>query len=192
MASLPISPALTEEEYLRIERAAEFKSEFHGGEMFAMSGGTFNHSILGGEIYAILRRQVPKGCRVFTSDLKIKIPTLESFLYPDCGIVCGEPQLSADDNLLNPMLIVEVLSPSSESYDRGKKFELYRTIESLREYVIVHQDHRHVEYHSKQDDGSWVLREYKGAESSFTIARFGITVPLGELYENALNLDPLS
>jgi Uma2 family endonuclease len=189
MASLPVSPALTEEEYLRIDRAAEFKSEFHGGEMFAMSGGTFNHSLLGGDIFAILRRQVPKGCRVFTADLRIKVPTLQTYLYSDCGIVCGEPHLSADDNLLNPFLIAEVLSPSSEGYDRGKKFEFYRAIESLREYIIIHQDTRHVEYHSKQDDGSWVLREYRGVESSFTIARLGITVPLGELYESALNLD---
>jgi Uma2 family endonuclease len=189
MASLPVSPHFTEEEYLRLDRAAEFKSEFHDGEMFAMSGGSFNHAILSSEILAILHRQVPKECRVFNSDLRVKVPSGRSYLYPDCGIVCGDPQLVSDDNLLNPVLVVEVLSPSSESYDRGKKFEAYRTITSLREYIVIHQDRRHVEYHSKQDDGSWVLREYKGAESSFTIARLGVTVPLGELYESALNLD---
>ena len=189
MASLPVSPALTEEEYLRIERAAEFKSEFHGGEMFAMSGGSTNHSGVGAMAVVLLYRQKPKGCRVYQSDLRVKVPTLKTYLYPDCSMVCGEPKLDGDDNLLNPILIVEVLSPSSEGYDRGKKFEFYRAIESLREYLIIHQDSRHVEYHSKQDDGSWVLREYKGAESSFTVARFGITVPLGELYESALNLD---
>jgi Uma2 family endonuclease len=188
MATSPVT-RLTEEEYLRLDRAAEFKSEFHDGEMFAMSGGSLNHSLLGTDIVALLRRQVPSGCRVFNSDLRVKVASGRSYLFPDAGIVCGDPQLQDDDILLNPILIVEVLSPSSEGYDRGRKFELYRTIDTLREYLIIHQDTRHVEYHSWQDDGSWVLRDYKGAESAFTVARLGITVPLGELYESAMNLD---
>ena len=189
MASLPVTPPISEEEYLRLERAADFKSEYHGGEVFAMSGGSPNHSFIGARMVSILDRQTPHGCRVFTSDFRVRIPAGKSYVYPDCGLVCGDPDVSDADNLLNPALLAEVLSPSTESYDRGKKFALYRMVESLRQYLVVHQDHRHVEYYSKQDDGSWVLREYKGAESSFTIARFGITIALAELYQTALNLD---
>ena len=91
--------------------------------------------------------------------------------------------------VINPLLIVEVLSPSTEDYDRGKKFEMYRTIESFREYLIVHQDRRHVEHYSKQDDGSWVLREYSGAKVTVTIPRLNVQISLGELYASALDLD---
>jgi len=189
MAGLP-TPRLTEEQYLAIERLAETKSEFHDGEMFAMSGGSPNHSFITGEMIGLLRSQKPEGCRVFTSDLRIKIAATGLYTYPDCGVICGEPELAGDpqDVLLNPVLIVEVLSPSTEAYDRGKKFEAYRSIPSFREYLIVHQDRRHVEHYSRQDDGSWLLREYSGAESSVAIRRLGMRIPLGELYASALNV----
>ena len=190
MASLPIQP-LTEDEYLRIERLALERSEFHDGQMFAMSGGSLNHSFIGSRALSILDRNVTPGCRVFNADMRIKIAASGTYTYADCGIVCGEPQLASDqkDNILNPILIVEVLSPSTEAYDRGKKFELYRTIESFREYLLVHQDRRHVEHYSKQDDGSWLLREHSGVESSVTIARLEVNIPLAELYASAMNLD---
>ena len=187
MASLPESPLLTEEQYLEIERAAETKSEFHDGRMYAMAGGSFNHAVLSGSIYASLRNQIPPGCRALTADLRIKIVAANIYTYADCSVICGEPQLS-EDNALNPLLIAEVLSPSTEGYDHGKKFELYRTIESLREYLLIHQDRRHVEHYSKQDDGSWVLREHSGVEGLVSIARLGATVSLGELYAQALDL----
>jgi Uma2 family endonuclease len=103
-------------------------------------------------------------------------------------VVGGEPQTFGDpkDVLLNPLLIVEVLSPSTEGYDRGKKFELYRTIPSFEEYLIVHQDRRHVEHYSKQDDGSWVLRDHIDGEVA--VARLSLRIPLDELYASALNL----
>lgn len=190
MASLP-APPLTEEEYLRLERQAETKSEFHDGQMFAMAGGSLNHSFLAAEIGALLRQNAPPGCRAFNSDLRIHIAAAKTYTYADGGVVCGEPQLSSNqrDSILNPVVIVEVLSPSTENYDRGKKFELYRTIQSFREYLLIHQDRRHVEHYSKQDDGSWVLREYSGAESSVAIARWGASISLGELYATALDLD---
>ena len=192
MASLPVFQ-LSESDYLRLERAATEKSEYHDGEMFAMSGGSPNHALLIAEISVLLHRQMPKGCRVFSADLRIKVSTKPTYLYADCSIICGEPQLTGDatelDNALNPTLIVEVLSPSSENYDRGKKFEFYRAIETFREYLILHQDRRHIEYHAKQDDGSWLLREYKGADAVVPIARWNMAIPLGELYANAMNLD---
>jgi len=120
-----------------------------------------------------------------------KVAASGTYTYADCGILCGDPKMASDqkDNLLNPVLIVEVLSPSTEAYDRGKKFEMYRTIESFREYLLVHQDRRLVEHYSKQEDGSWVLRDLAGAESNASIPRVGVQFSLAELYATALNLD---
>jgi Uma2 family endonuclease len=187
MASLPNAP-LTEEQYLEIERLAEFKSEFHGGQMFAMSGGSPNHALLSARMCSLLDQRVPPECRVFSSDLRIKVAPAGLYTYADCSAICGELETFSDqkDVVLNPLLIVEVLSPSTEGYDRGKKFELYRTIPSFREYLIVHQDQRHVEYFSKQDDGSWLLRDHVGADDSVTIARLGVQIPLADLYASAL------
>ena len=187
MATLPDSP-LTEEQYLRIERDALEKSEFHDGRMFAMSGGSPNHALLSGAILALLRPQLPPGCLIFSSDLRIKVAPARLYTYADCSVICGELELFSDqkDVVLNPLLIVEVLSPSTEGYDRGKKFELYRTVPSFREYLIVHQDQRHVEHYSKQDDGSWILREQTGADGSVTIARLGVHIALADLYASAL------
>lgn len=189
MASLPDAP-LTEEQYLRLERLAETTSEFYDGQMFAMAGGSPNHALLANSIGALLYRQVPSGCRVFSSDLRIKVSSAGLYTYTDCSVVCGELQYSGDqqDVIVNPLLLVEVLSPSTEGYDRGKKFEFYRSIESLREYLIVHQDRQHVERHSKQDDGSWLLRDHRGPDGLVAIARLNIQIPLAELYANALNL----
>lgn len=190
MASQP-APPLSEEEYLRIERQAECKSEFHDGQMFAMAGSSPNHSLLANRIGALLDRQVPPGCRTFNSDLRIKVAPAGFYTYPDCSVVCGEREFFGNqrDVVLNPLLIVEVLSPSTEGYDRGKTFELYRAIDSLREYLLVHQDRRHVEHYSRQDDGSWLLREYAGTESSFAIARLGTNISLADLYASAIDLD---
>jgi Uma2 family endonuclease len=189
MASLPDAP-MTEDQYLRIEREAEFKSEFHDGRMYAMAGASPNHALLTGGMIAQLYRQMPAGCRVFSSDLRIKVAPTGLYTYPDCSVICGDPQFSGDqkDVVTNPLLIVEVLSPSTEAYDRGKKFESYRTIESFREYLLIHQDRRHVEHYSKQDDGSWVLREHSGVEGSVSIARLGAQISLRELYAPALDL----
>lgn len=127
--------------------------------------------------------------RVYSCDLRIKASAL--YAYADCCIISGIPQCCGDqdDVVTNPLLIVEVLSPSTEGYDRGKKFEMYRTIESFREYLIVHQDRRHVEHYSKQDDGSWVLREHSGVDGLVSIPRLNVQIGLGELYASALDLD---
>lgn len=190
MASLP-DPLLTEEQYLHLEREAETKSEFHDGQMFAMAGGSLNHSLLATRISALLDRQVPLECRTCNSDLRIKVARAGLYTYPDCSVICGEPKYFGDqqDVVLNPLLIVEVLSPSTEGYDRGKKFEMYRTVESFREYLLVHQDRRHVEHYSKQDDGSWILREHSGVDGLVAIARLNVQIVLGELYAPAVDLD---
>jgi Uma2 family endonuclease len=188
MASMPVSP-LTEEQYLHLEREAETKSEFHDGQMFAMAGGSPNHSLLANRMGALLDRQMPPGCRTFNSDLRIKVAAAGLYTYADCSVICGDLQYANDqrDVILNPLLIVEVLSPSTEGYDRGKKFELYRTIPTFREYLLVHQDRPHVEHYSRQDDGSWLLRDHKELNDVLAIARLNIQIPLADLYSAALN-----
>src|SRR5208283_3003150 len=146
--------------------------------------------LLGNRIGALLDRQMPPGCRTFNSELRIKVGPAGLYTYPDCTVICGDLETFSDqkDVVLNPLLIVEVLSPSTEGYDRGKKFELYRTIASFREYLIVHQDRRHVEHFSKQDDGSWLLREHVGGDSSVAITRLGVHISLADLYASALDM----
>jgi hypothetical protein len=190
MASLP-NTLLTEEEYLAIERAAEFKSEFHDGQMYAMSGGSFNHSVLGARIISLLSSQVRKACRVLNSDMRVRIQSTGLYTYPDCSVVCGEPQFFRDqqDVLVNPILVVEVLSPSTENFDRGKKFASYRTIPSLREYLLVHQDERHVEHFSQQPDGNWLLIDHMGEDATVSIATLSVQLPLSALYASVLDPD---
>ncbi len=184
MASLP-TPRITEEEYLQIERAADYKSEFADGEMFAMSGGTLSHSQLalnwGFELKLRLRG---RECFVYNSDARIRTPRSGSYVYPDVSVVCGQPKThqSSDDILTNPIVVIEVLSPSTEGYDRGKKFGLYREIESLQDYILVHTDSIHVEHFSRQP-GSWLYRECEGVESIVSIASIGCDVRLGDAYE---------
>ena len=189
MASLP-TPRITEEEYLRLERAAEYKSEFVYGEIFAMSGGLLPHNVLAvkwsGELLSKLRG---RDCLVLNSDQKVRTPSSGSYVYPDVSVVCGQPRMhqSAGDILTNPIVVIEVLSPSTESYDRGKKFALYREIASLQDYILVHTGSMHVEHFSRQP-GSWLFREYHGAESAVTIASIDCTVLLGDVYEGVPGL----
>jgi Uma2 family endonuclease len=191
MARLPNAAPLTEAQYLELERSAEIKSEFHDGQMFAMAGGSPNHSLLGNRIGALLDREIPEGCRAFNSELRIRAASAGIYTYPDCSVICGDLEYSGEqkDVVTNPLLIVEVLSPSTEAYDRGRKFEMYRTIPSFREYLLIHQDRRHVEHYSKQDDGGWILREYSGVDAMLAIPRLNAQISLGELYATALDLD---
>lgn len=189
MSNLPGSP-LTEEQYLALERAATTKSEFRDGIMLAMADGSPNHSLLANRLGGILDRQVPAGCRTFNSDLRVKVTSAGLYTYPDCSVICGDLEFFADqpDVVVNPLLIAEILSPSTEAYDRGKKFELYRGMPSFREYLLVHRDRRHAEHYSRQGDGSWLLREHSGADGIVIIDRLSARISLGELYANALDL----
>jgi Uma2 family endonuclease len=191
MATQPIT-SLTDEQYLAIEREAETKSEFYDGQMFAMAGGSPNHSLLSNRVGALLDRSVPAGCRTFNSELRLKVPGIRFYTYADCTVICGDLEYADNqpDVVLNPLLLVEVLSPSTEAYDRGKKFELYRRIPSFREYLLIHQDRRNVEYYSKQESaGGWLLSEYSGKEALLEIARLKVSIGLEELYASAIGLD---
>ena len=190
MASLP-TPQITEEEYLRLERAAEAKSELVDGEIFAMPGKPLVHVVLAVKLSTGLSLMLRgRDCIVLGSDMRIRTQRSGSYVYPDVSIVCGKPQThqTADDILTNPTVVVEVLSPATADYNRGKKFELYREIASLQDYIMVHTGSVHVEHFSRQP-GSWLFREYCGAESSVTIASIDCTVLLGDVYDEIPDVD---
>jgi Uma2 family endonuclease len=174
----------TPEEYLAWERLQPEKHEFHGGEVFAMAGATLEHNEIVANVIGELRTALrQKPCRVYASDLRVKIPATGLYTYPDASVVCGRPELEDDklDTLLNPLVLVKVLSDSTEDYDRGTKFTNYRTIATFRDYVLLSTDKVLVEYATRKDDGSWVLREFRAGER-FTIESVGVELAVDELY----------
>jgi Uma2 family endonuclease len=176
---------LTEEEYLKLEESSEERHEFFNGEIFAMSGGTLTHPTLLSNLQAELVNKLAGGpCIAFGEGLKIHVNATGLNTYPDASVVCGKPILAPNrkDTLLNPMLVVEVLSPSSESYDRGKKFQHYRQIESLTDDILISQDSVRVEHFVRQADNFWQLRDYADLQGARTIESIGIEIPLANIY----------
>lgn len=153
---------LSPEEYLFRERTAEYRSEFFRGETFAMAGASANHNLIVSNCIQTLGLQLKKKpCRVYPSDLKLRIEATGLYTYPDLSVVCGEPKLETDarDVLLNPVVLAEVFADSTEGYDRGKKFQHYRTIPSLMHYVLIAQDRYSIECFSRRDDDTWLLSD---------------------------------
>lgn len=178
-------PRLTEEEYLRIERAAEFKSEFYDGRMYAMSGGSSAHALIIPNLAAELRSALKqKACTVYVTELRLHVVPRGSYTYPDVTVVCGPPAFADNqkDTLLNPTLIVEVLSPSTEAHDRGLKFAQYRQIESLQEYGLISQSEPRVEIFRRQSSGEWLLTEVTGLEAKTRFNCVDCEIPLLEIY----------
>ena len=186
MASAPIQKSyLTAEEYLVLERQAETKSEYIDGEMVAMTGGTSEHSLVTMNVGGLLWQQLRQGsCRVYTGDLRVRILAADVYYYPDLSVVCGEPCFEEGnrDNLLNPILIVEVLSPSTESYDRGGKFQNYQTLQSLQEYVLVSQNQPRVEHFLRQDGHVWLYTDVSGLDNTASLSSIGCQLPLADIY----------
>ncbi len=178
-------PKLTAQEYLAIENAAAFKSEFFDGEMFAMAGASPPHNIiamnLGSELHARLKGSE---CRPVGSDQKLKVERTGLHTYPDLMVICGEWEFAADDanTVLNPVAIVEVLSPSTEKYDRGAKFRNYQQIPSLKEYVLVAQDEAVCERFVRLADGSWALVSFVGLADTLAFTSVPVRVPLADVY----------
>ena len=184
MATNPI-PRLTEEEYLRRERAAEYKSEFYQGEMFAMWGASFPHARLQSNLLVELALALRgKDCAALGSDVRVRVPATGLYTYPDVIVICGPPQFADDqkDTVLNPTVIIEVLSPSTETYDRGRKFQHYRTIPSLRHYVLVEQSSLRVEHYQSQADETWLLRHMDQPEDELRLDTMGVAIPLKLIY----------
>ncbi|HZT58930.1 MAG TPA: Uma2 family endonuclease [Pyrinomonadaceae bacterium] len=183
MASLP-SHYFSPEEYLSLERRAEFKSEYFDGVIYAMAGGSERHNLITGNLVTELNiRLRERPCRVYPSDMKVRMPNSKRFFYPDVSVVCGEPQFADEvkDVLLNPILIVEVLSESTEAFDRGKKFSSYQQIESLREYLLVAQDEFVVEHYLRQEDG-WLYTKANGLDTSLVLPALDCQIALSDIY----------
>jgi len=177
---------LTPEEYLAIERGATGKSEYYAGEMFALAGASPAHNIIAGNIFASLHGQLRgSSCTPYVSDLRVKINALGKYTYPDVVVACDE-QLFDDeqcDTLLNPTVIIEVLSEGTEAYDRGRKFEHYRRIDSLRQYLLVSQECRRIEEYFREDDDEWSLSEAFGLGSFVTLPSIGCELVLEDVYD---------
>lgn len=185
MASQPVT-FLTPEQYLEIDRAAEFRSEYFNGEMFAMSGASARHNIVVNNLAATLRGQLKGRCRYFTTDLRLWIPATGLFAYPDLMVICGDIEYYGDrqDIVTNPSFIAGILPKSTADYDRGRKFVHYRSIPRLADYMIASQDSALVEHWSRQPDGSWVLREYTSVGDVVPIASIAAEVSLAAIYED--------
>ncbi|MDX1907851.1 MAG: Uma2 family endonuclease [Bacteroidia bacterium] len=189
MGEAAISLRLNVADYLELERSADVRHEYHRGELFAMAGGTRNHSMLGGNIvteFNLLARR--SGCTSFNGDLRIRIEAEDCFLYPEASLVCGPEHYSPlDPNaLVNPVLIAEVLSDSTEAYDRGEKFRLYRTLSSLRDYVLISQKQPLVEVFSRDESGLWQFRAYEGLETTISLPSMGAEIAMRDLYRGVV------
>lgn len=184
MASAAERTSLTPEEYLAFERKATTKHEYLNGQIIAMSGASFAYNFITVNIATSLNIQLMEGeCRVATSDMRVKVTQIDSYFYPDVVVVCGEPRAEDDtfDTLLNPTLIVEVLSPSTEGYDRGEKFEHYQQIASLKDYILISQDEVHVEYYYRQEN-EWLQTEFQGLEDVLSLLSIGCELRLSDIY----------
>jgi len=176
---------LTIPEYLAFERQAETKNDYLDGEVFAMAGASRAHNLVAGNVFGEIRNQLRgRPCEVYTENMRVKTPG-DLFTYPDVVVVCGEPKFddSELDTLLNPILIVEVLSPSTEAYDRGIKSERYRAIPSLAEYVLVAQERAHIEHLLRQDADRWLLEELSDLGQTLELPAIGCRLPLVDVYE---------
>ena len=181
----PKTPRMTAAEYLTQERAASYRSEFFNGEMFAMAGGSLNHSRIAKNVIRQLGNQLATSpCEPFTSDLRVVCPT-GLMTYPDVSVICGDPAFEdgRKDSILNPTLLVEVLSQTTERYDRSKKFDNYRTIESLREYVLIAQDEPMIQTFSRNDDGTWTLRVANALDQRIPLTSIDCELRLADIYD---------
>lgn len=184
--SLQARRRFTPEEYLTLERKAEYKSEYYDGEIFAMLGANEKHNLIAGNIFASLHAQFRnRPCRAYTSDMRVKVRPGNMYSYPDVIAVCGQPQFDDEykDHLVNPTVIVEVLSSSTEAYDRGDKALRYRQLASIQEYLLVSQEEPHVEHYVRQPDNQWLLTETSDLGVTVQLASIDCTLTLAEIYD---------
>ncbi len=185
MSAIP-KTKLTVKDYLDFERNSDIKHEYFDGEIYAMSGAKWNHNVISWNIGGELRQRLKnKKCSVCPGDMRVFVPETGLYTYPDLVVVCGEPQFQDDvfDTLLNPVLLIEVLSETTESYDRGRKFQHYRSIESLQEYVLVSQDEARIEKYVRHGDGFWLLSEAVGLDAEIEFAAIECRIALAEVYD---------
>ncbi len=177
---------LTPEEYLALEDAAEYRSEYYQGEVFAMAGGSSDHNLIIGNFFDGLRDIRKTGrCRAFFNEMKIWIEQAETFTYPNLAIICGKPNYYAGrkDIVTNPLVLIEVLSDSTKSYDRGEKFEIYRSLPALREYIVVNQYAVQVQQFYREAPFRWILTEYREMDNILKFSSFDFQIPVRDIYD---------
>jgi Uma2 family endonuclease len=186
MMSSQTSPKHTPEEYLAIERTSQQKNEYFNGEIFAMGGASERHNLIVGNVFASLHIQMKgKPCKVYSSDMRVKISATGLYTYPDVVGLCGEAIFDDEqqDTLLNPNIIIEVLSKSTEGYDRGEKFAHYRKIKSVKEYVLISQDKSRLEHYMRQRDNQWLMSEVTQWEEMVDLPSINCTLLVSDVYD---------
>ena len=180
---------LSPQEYLALERQALNKSEYYNGEVFAFAGASVPHSVIVANVISLFHGQLKdSSCTVYPSDLRVKVSETGLYTYPDVTVVCGEAELEDAhlDTLLNPTVVVEVLSPSTESNDRVVKFAHYRRLASVKEYILIAQDSVRLEQYVRQSDGRWLLSEYADFDVTAEIQSIGCELPMSEVYDTVV------
>ena len=188
MSTLLAPTYLTPEEYLAWERKQPFKNEYHNGQIISMSGASRVHNRITVDITVQLSNQLMEGeCEVFAGDMRVRTDPTVSYFYPDVIVVCGEPRFEDDtfDTLLNPIVVVEVLSPSTAAYDRGEKFEHYKQLASLQEYILVSQDSVRVDHYCRQST-EWFHNTFQGLEDRLSLSSIECRLPLRAIYRRVM------
>ena len=185
----PKQPYYTPEEYLALEETAEYRSEYFQGEIFVMTGGSINHNRITGNIHTELNIAFEnRPCEAFINDMRLLVKKNGLYTYPDVMVVCGQIRFleGRDDTLTNTSVIIEVLSKSTEGYDRGAKFELYRALETFQDYILVDQTKIHVEHFHKLEDGRWILQEFNRLEDILCLETLDVSLPLARIYRKVI------
>ncbi len=182
---------LTPDEYLLLEEHSDIKHEYIDGYVYAMAGALDPHITIAGNLFALLRNHVRgSGCRVYITDMKARIESLNRYYYPDVMVTCDERDQETPGYKRFPCLIVEVLSNSTEAFDRGDKFADYQTLSSLKEYVLINTKRQRVECFRRNDEGLWVLQSYTAEDKSFQLYSINFEVTIAELYEDVIYTTP--
>ena len=187
-----IKPFITPEEYLRLERQSQYRSEYLNGEIFAMTGASRKHNLIVTNILISVGQQLKgKACEAYSSDMRVKVAAAGLDTYPDVAVVCGEPQFEDElvDTLLNPTVLIEVLSTSTERYDRIAKTSYYRTLDSLEEHLLVAQHEIRVERYVRQEQGPWTQFEYRSLRDVVELTSIECLLPLRDVYDK-VEIDP--
>ena len=188
MASLPRTLLLAEE-YLAYERNAPARHEYIAGQIVAMTGASRKHNLITVNLSREISLQLKgRTCESYAGEMRVLMPSSGDYVYPDCVIVCGEPVFEDSylDTLTNPTIVIEVLSPSTELYDRGRKFHDYRSIASLAEYLLIAQQRPHIEHYAKAPDGRWIYTDYDSLEDVVKLASVNCLLRLSEVYDKVV------
>jgi Uma2 family endonuclease len=185
MQATEFSKRYTPEEYLALEEKAEFKSEYHDGEIIPMTGGSLNHNEIITNLWSLKSQLRRQGFRFFSSDVRLWIPQYRKFVYPDVMIVQGDPVLyqNRTDTIVNPKLIIEVLSKSTQDYDMTDKFRYYRSLLELQEYILISQYFVDVQQYTKTDEGFWIYRSYESTGETLRFGTIEVEIKIAEIYE---------